>query len=206
MRGLENDNIARFETENEYNIPDIFPYREKVDCKSWIVLSNAVTRYRGNEGIHFYEDDYKIQRIWNNPQKYIGVLKKYKYVIQPDFSLYYDFPKALQIYNKYRNHWLSAYYSTEGIEIIPNISLSTPECYDFTFIGYPKGSVVAFSDIGSKRDTEAREIVNQAYDEMIKRLEPIQILYFTRSKKNAPSEADVIEINYIKEMINNGKR
>ena len=57
MRGLENDNIARFETENEYNIPDILPYREKIDCESWIVLSNAVTKYRGNEGIHFYEDD-----------------------------------------------------------------------------------------------------------------------------------------------------
>ena len=46
--------------------------------------------------VHFYEDDASFERIWNNPQKYIPILKKYKGVITPDFSIYRDMPLVMQ--------------------------------------------------------------------------------------------------------------
>ena len=37
--------------------------------------------------VHFYIQDYLFNRIWNNPQRYIDVLKEYKGIVMPDFSL-----------------------------------------------------------------------------------------------------------------------
>lgn len=201
MRGLENFNIASFESDNPLGFPEIPQYTGQVEGCEWIDLDTAITAKDSTiKGLHFFISDYKFNRIWQFPQRYINVLNRHKYVIQPDFSLYYDFPKALQIYNKYRNHWLSAYYAVNGVEIIPNISLSTPNNYSWSFMGYPKQSIVAFSDIGCCRNKADRAILMQSYDEMIKRLDPTQILYFTRSKRTAPTEATVIQIPYRKDV------
>ena len=190
MRGLLNHNIAAFEAENEYGFPEIFPVTERVRCDHWIDFDTARRTMKpgakrppanGTGGIHFYISDYKFNCLWDYPNRY------------------YDFPVALQIFNKYRNHWLSAYYSVHGISMIPNITVSTPNCYEWSFCGYPKKSVVAFSDIGSMSDPELRSIIYSAYDNMILRLEQIQVLYFTRSSlEYAPSEADVIQLPFIK--------
>lgn len=197
-RGLLNANIALFENFNGYGFPEILPYTEKVDCAKWIDFDSCIRDKMNSKGVHFYIDDYKFERVWNNPKKYITVLSRFDYVIQTDFSLYYDFPVALQIYNKYRNHWISSFFELNGIEMIPNISPSTPNCFDWSFLGYPKKSVVAFSDIGVSRDNLNKELAWISYNEMLKRLSPIQVLYFTRSKKNAPSECDIIEIPFLK--------
>lgn len=199
MRGLQNQQKAQFITQNPLDFPQLPPIETPIDINGlqWIDIDTAITTHKGN-GLHFYIDDYKFERLWNNPDKYIELLKGYKHIIQPDFSLYYDFPVALQIYNKYRNHWLSAYYATKGITMIPNISLSTPSEYIWTLLGYPRHSVVAFSDLGAIHSKQERDITIKAYDEMIKRLDPIQILYFTRSKTAAPSEATVINLPFYK--------
>ena len=47
-------------------------------------MSNKDTDYF----IHFFLQDYQFNRIWNNPSKYIEILKRYKGIIMPDFSLY----------------------------------------------------------------------------------------------------------------------
>lgn len=199
MRGLLNYNIAAFESDNYYGFPQISRYTGHVDFCNWLDFDSAVKYKNSSEsGLHFFDCDYKLNRLWEYPQRYISVLSRYKYVLQPDFSLYFDFPVALQIYNKYRNHWLSAYYSVHGIDIIPNISPTRPDLYSWSFDGYPCSSVVAFSDVGCKRDKSDYKILMQGYEEMIKRLNPTQILYFTRSKSAAPSEATVIQIPFLK--------
>lgn len=201
MRGLLNYNIAAFESDNPFGFPIVPEYTGRVDCSEWIDFDTAVTaKHSEIKGLHFFDSDYKLNRIWQYPQRYISVLSRFKYVIQPDFSLYYDFPVALQMFNKYRNHWLSAYYSVHDVLMIPNISLSTPNNYIWSLMGYPKNSVVAFSDIGCCRNKEDRETLMRSYDEMVKELEPSQILYFTRSQKTAPDGATVIQIPYRKEV------
>lgn len=198
MRGLLNYDLAYFKSMNRYSFPEIFPYEEKVKCDKWINFDNSIQDKTGAKGLHFYEHDYKFERVWNNPKKYLSVFERFEFIIMTDFSLYYDFPVALQIYNKFRNHWLCAYFSTLGINMIPNIRLSNSDNYDWSFMGYPKNSVVAFSDTGAIRDKLSRVVMIETYDEMIKRLSPIQVLYFTRSKTNAPSECDIILIPFLK--------
>ena len=199
MRGLLNYNIAAFKSDNAYDFPDIPLYTSPVHCEKWVDFDTYRTkRDKPQCGLHFYQADYKFNSVWEYPQRYVNLFHSCKYVISPDFSLYYDFPVALQIYNKYRNHWLAAYYSVKGVSMIPNISVSTPYNYDWAFMGYPVRSVVAFSDLGCIRDKACRQIMFKAYDEMIKRLEPKQVLYFTRSIRFAPSEADIIKLPFVK--------
>lgn len=205
MRGLENINKAFFESDNYYGFPEIMPVTKKIEIPKYIDF-DTYRRKRNKDtissiGTHFYIDDYKFQCVWNSPDKYITMFQSCDNIIMPDFSLYYDMPVALQIYNKYRNHWLSVYYSVKGVTVIPNVSLSIPNYFEWSFIGYPKKSVVAFSDIGTIRDSTCRKIVKLSYDEMINKLEPIQVLYFTRSSQLAPSECDVIELKFIKECL-----
>jgi len=53
--------------------------------------------------VHFFEDDYRFDEVWNNPSKYVSKLKAFRQVLSPDFSQYVDMPVVLQIYNVYRN-------------------------------------------------------------------------------------------------------
>ena len=61
-----------------------------------IPFSKAVGGTDYNCFVHFYEDDANFERLWNNPQKYLQILQKYKGVITPDFSLYRDMPLVMQ--------------------------------------------------------------------------------------------------------------
>lgn len=47
----------------------------------------------------------------------IPMLQQFRYVLIPDFSLYTDFPKALQIWNHYRKYWIGAYMQLYGIDV-----------------------------------------------------------------------------------------
>lgn len=49
--------------------------------------------------------DYKFENIWKKPDEYVEKLKKYKAVLSPDFSMYIEMNKALQLYNTFRNRW-----------------------------------------------------------------------------------------------------
>ena len=40
----------------------------------------------------FYEDDNAFERLWNNPERYLPILKRFAGVVCPDFSLYGDYP------------------------------------------------------------------------------------------------------------------
>src|SRR5690554_4278003 len=64
--------------------------------------------------VHFYIDDYQFVRIWNRPTTYIELLKKFKYILAPDFSLYSNYPKAYQMFNHWRKHAFSSLAQTYG--------------------------------------------------------------------------------------------
>ena len=42
-----------------------------------IAFSKAVSNTDYDQWIHFYEDDYRFERIWRNPRQYLNVLKRY---------------------------------------------------------------------------------------------------------------------------------
>ena len=177
------ENYERFQgdTDSYYGIPNLnatqtysgkllrfCDYKEVDDCSEWIA--------------HFYYDDYKFIQAWRDPDKYIEKLKMFKAVVAPDFSLYTDFPRSLQILSCYRRNWCGAYWQSLGIDVIPDVVWGDKESYNYCFDGLPEKSVVAVSAVGVTTDAmwngEKGDLFRAGYNEMLKRLKPTKIIYY----------------------------
>lgn len=176
-RNYENLNKGCFRAAGLYDIPVIRPE----SCKpcEFIGFNYASScRKREDKGIHFFLDDYQFIRLWNSIDSYIPMLSQYACVLSPDFSLYLDYPRALQIYNHYRKHWLGAYMQESGIRVIPTIGWSDRESFEWCFDGEPVHGTVAVSSIGTQRNEEAKKRFLEGYNEMQTRLQPETILFY----------------------------
>lgn len=131
---------------------------------------------------HFYYDDYKFMSAWREPDKYLDRLKQFKAVVSPNFSLYTDFPRALQILSCYRRQWCGAFWQDQGIDVIPGVVWGDRESYTYCFDGIPAGGTVAVSAVGVRNDDNWNgkndNLFVSGYNEMIKRLNPTTILYY----------------------------
>lgn len=95
----------------------------------------------------------------------------------PDFSLYMDYPKAIQIYNHYRKHWIGALLQAWGINVIPTIAWSDKESFEWCFDGSPIGATVAVSSVGTQRRQETKQAFLEGWFEMCERLKPETIIF-----------------------------
>lgn len=87
-----------------YDIPQLHGINE-INFPKFIGFNFARTdKHPEEKGLHFFLDDYQFNRIWNKPVQYLHLIQKFQCVLTPDFSLYTDFPVAMQIYNHYRKH------------------------------------------------------------------------------------------------------
>lgn len=129
---------------------------------------------------HFYLDDYQFKRVWDYPDKYIPILSKFKAVMSPDFSLYIDFPKAVQIFNHYRKMWCAAYWQEHGIKVIPTICWSDESSFDWCFEGIPKHSLICISTVGGfgNHQNNNKALWLKGYEKCLEVLEPSEILLF----------------------------
>ena len=165
----------------QYGVPEIAAFDKPLEINRWIGFNYArQLSYCGKlVGVHFCLDDYQFETLWNHPNKYIECFKACGAVCSPDFSLYSDFPKAIQIYNHYRKHWLAKFYQDRGVSVIPTIAWSDESSYEWCFDGEPKRSVVAVSTIGVLRNEETRKMFINGYLEMKRRLKPKRIFCFS---------------------------
>lgn len=178
---FENQELMQFPCKGRYGIPEMkatdttgdkmlrfMDWREVEDPENYIA--------------HFYYDDYKFIAAWREPEKYIERLKRFRAVVSPDFSLYTDFPIALQILSCYRRQWCGAFWQYHGIDVIPDVVWGEKKSYSFCFDGIPKHSTVAVSSVGVKNDDEwnnkTGDLFVAGYNEMLKRLEPTTILFY----------------------------
>lgn len=183
LNRYENLSYATFDGAGQYDIPILKPTKLK-SCE-FIGFNYAKScKQRAEKGVHFFLDDYQFERVWNRPEVYLGILQDFRHVMTPDFSMYTDFPKALQIYNHYRKHWIGAYLQENGVNVIPTISWSDEESFEWCFDGEPENSVVAISSVGTQQSKKSREMFLAGYKEMISRLRPETIIFYG----NVPEE------------------
>lgn len=184
-RNYENLNKGIFDGTGTYGIPHLFT--EQVTADSFIGFNYAKScKVPFDKGLHFFIDDYQFTRLWSNPDAYLELLRQFKCVCTPDFSTYTDFPKAIQIYNHYRKHWLGAYWQQNGITAIPTVSWSDKASFEWCFDGEPEGGTVAVSSVGTQLNKESRKLFLDGYKEMLTRLQPSLIYFYG----NVPEECD----------------
>lgn len=179
QRNYENVQRMLFDGIGEYDIPQIEPTQfNNAEFIGFNYARNA--KEPENKAVHFFLDDYQFTRVWTEPDRYIPMLQRFKYVLTPDFSLYTDFPKPLQIYNHYRKHWIGAYWQMYGINVIPTICWSDQKSFEWCFDGEPTQSVVAVSSVGTQNNKEKKQCFLHGYHEMVGRLQPTQIIFYGR--------------------------
>lgn len=158
-------------------IPKIKSVSE-INATRWLPFTEAVKRKIDHTtGIHMFLHDFQFERLWNTPNKYIPMLRKAGAVCSPDFSMYTDTPRALNLYNHYRKHWLGAFWQANGITVIPTICWSDDESFDWCFDGEPEGGIVAVSSIGVMKNAAAKERFMEGYRRMMAVLSPRGILF-----------------------------
>lgn len=182
----------QFKSDNQLGIPIIKKQHvdfENINLIGYSQISPNQDYY--DSFVHFFMDDYKFEALWNNPEKRISKLRKCRGVLSPQFSTYYNLPEAIQIYNTFRSRWCGAYFQAKGLTVIPTISWGLPQSYWYCFDGIEKGSIVAISTLGVKKE---RDFFMQGYNEMLKRIDPKAIICYSTPFKEM--KGNIIYINY----------
>jgi len=152
-QNILNLTYAQFDGVGEYDIPEMYPVH--IDNLKDIPIQGfnfaLKEQHPENIGVHFFLHDYQFERVWKYPDRYVEVLKKFAYVLSPDFSPYADMPKALQIYNVYRNRWCGRYWQEHGIKVIPTFTMGDTDLFKVFCTGIPKHSTIAISTMGEGR-------------------------------------------------------
>lgn len=156
-----------------------------------LVGYDNLSKNRKDRIVHFFLDDYKFEVIWNNPDSKVDILKEYRAVLSPQFSVYTEMPLPLQIYNIFRSRWCGAYLQARGVTVIPTISWGKPATFWFCFDGIEEGSIVAVSTLGVRTE---KALFLQGYAEMLRRIHPKAVLCY--GKPFEEMDGRIIEIDY----------
>lgn len=130
-----------------------------------------------DKAVHFFLHDYQFERVWKYPDRYTDVLSKFKFVLSPDFSPYSDMPKALQVYNIYRNRWCARYWQEQGLTVVPTVTWSDEYTFKICLDGIPKHSTIAISTMGEGRFANWKNLTSH-WDILLDTLEPDTILLY----------------------------
>ena len=161
------------EAGNEFDIPNVDKFGINVD--NLPEKSLPYNMYKsGDVLLHFFMDDYRFETLWRRPSQATYRIQRAGSCCSPDFSLYPSMPKAMQIWNVYRNRWMCKSWQDLGLHVIPTVGWSNEESYEYCFLGIPEGSTVALSTFGIKKvEFEGFE---HGYREMVRQIAPKQVV------------------------------
>jgi hypothetical protein len=165
---------------NEYGIPELAHVPQSA-VPDWLVPYGQ--RLRSDQGVadgavHFFLDDYRFETVWSRPRKALQYLRRFNTLLTPDFSLYRDYPLALQLWNTYRSRWCGSFWLTQGFTVIPTVSWGSPESYEFCFAGLPQYSLLALSTVGTHKDPSDCAFFLSGFEQMVDRLSPSCVLCY----------------------------
>lgn len=139
----------------KYDIPKL--YRQEIEMPdTFIPFNMAKTHPDKTAGIHFYIDDYQFERVWRKPEKYIDVLKQYKCVCSPDFSMYLCMPLVVKLWNVYRSRLIGQFWQQNGINVIPTLQWAEERTFQFCFDGIDPDGTVSVSTLGAAKGKASR--------------------------------------------------
>ena len=145
-------------------------------------------RARAIDGVHFFTEDYRFERVWNTPVRYRARLSAARVLCGPDFSVYRDWPRAANLWNVYRARWLCALWESWGLPVAPALSWAGPDTWSFCFLGVPSHVTVAVSTVGAGDDETSRRLFADGYAEAMRRLEPHCVLVYGKGALPAALE------------------
>lgn len=176
------------------------------------------------EHICFYENDIKFREIFYEAKENVESLRKFKGIISPYFSLFFDMPLVLQITNTYLNRQIGHYLQEQGIYVIPNVRWGDERSYKriiptempFAFLGLEKHGIYSIGSYGCCKIPEYKNHLREGVRSFIREIKPEIILVYGAMQDSVFGEFkkevkfvhynDWITAQHIKEKVKNGNR
>jgi len=194
-----NENMDLFmptDFEGAEELPKVAPYNG--DIPEQFVSYPERKSCGRNVGIHFYTYDYRFQSVWTHPQQVVKELKKRKcVVIAPDFSMFVDAPRAVNVSNLYCNRWTASYWQHEGVPVIASASWASVDSFTYCYDGLPEDSVIAIGHTAVGRSRSEKELYRLGVRELIERKHPVKLLVYGSHLNFDPG----VELVYIQDFI-----
>lgn len=172
--GWNMDICNRDDCIGEYELPPLEPC--DVKPHDLISFNFCKTATDFNCGVHFCIDDYQFERVWNEPHKYVDLLKKFECVVCPDFSVYIDMPYPMKLWNIYRSRALGFFWQSQGLKVVPNVTWSDASSFPYCFDSLPQGETIFISTVGVTRDKEARAGAIAGFGKALEATKPKRVL------------------------------
>lgn len=201
-KSMRNDDLFmrnKYQTVGNFNIPLVKTQNINLNSIQLIAypdINKIMPLLDKLHGVHFFVDDYRMDKMYAQPKDYLNKLSRFGYVLTPDYSLYAEMPKAMQIHNVFRNRWCGAYWQEHGLTVIPTISWGLATTYDFCFDGVENGSIVAISTVGCRR---ARINFMRGYNKMLEKIKPKAIICY--GKIFSEMKGNIIEVPYFRNVM-----
>ena len=138
----------------------------------------SLSTKRRDAGVHFFIDDYRFERLWTKPERYVPIIKQYAGALSPDFSTYTDMPWPMQQWNIYRSRMLMQYWQDNGIEVIPTIQWCDERTVEASLEGLPKGGTVAVGTAGIFKSQDGIDRLYMGLERILEEIEPDTILMY----------------------------
>ncbi|MDO5341302.1 MAG: DUF4417 domain-containing protein [Bacteroidia bacterium] len=161
----------------KYDIPDISSGYSQPPG-NMLPFNMAKSCRDADSAVHFFVDDYQFERVWRSPARYAELLRPFRCVLSPDFSLYTDMPLAMKIWNVYRSRLIGSFWQKQGLNVIPTLQWAEPRTFDFCFSGIEPGGMVAVSTLGAAKHRVSKCFWQAGMSEAVKRLHPKTILVY----------------------------
>lgn len=162
--------------DGDLEIPRILPENDLPN--KLIPFSKAIKSNDHDCWVCFYEDDASFERLWNNPNRYLHILKRYKGCIAPDFSLYRDMPLVMQQWNIYRSRAIGHWLQQNGVPVIANVRWGDERTFEASCVGAPKNSTIAVGSHGCIKLNREREFFAAGLVYAVKELKPKCIVVY----------------------------
>ena len=145
-----------------------------------ITFSKAISSRDYDSWVCFYEHDEVINRFWKDPKKYLPMLKRFKGVISPDYSLYYDMPFAQQIESTYKGRALGFWLQDNGIEVIPNVRWGDSRSFELACMGVERDKTIAIGTHGCIKTVDDKKRFIAGFDYVVENLQPKTVIVYGR--------------------------
>ena len=182
-----------FEVEGKWGFPIV--HKQEIDFGNVELISYSDVSSKDTQnlhkGVHFFVDDYRFETIYDHPEKSIERLRKYTFILSPDYSLYAEMNPWRQIESVGKNRWVAAKWQSAGMLVVPTLSWGLTRTYEFCFDSIEKHSDVAIGMIGCKQD---KKHFLRGYYQMLEKIEPDTIICFGEPYKEM--EGNILTVDY----------
>ena len=127
---------------------------------------------------HFYVDDYRFNRIWNNPEKYIPILKRFEGGITPDFSMLVPMKEVEAIENCRKNRLLAYLFQKIGIPCVINVGWGYINTYTWAFDGIPCNSILCITTQGCMKNRVCKHSLVNGLHELVRKKHPTKLFVY----------------------------